>query len=132
MLEIATITVDAADPEALARFWGALLEWDYGAVGDGDFWVRDPRRDPPADAPDLLFCPGTDPRVCKNRWHLDLTPDDRDLQVTRAVELGAREISIGQTGHESWVVLADPEGNEFCILSPGDWLTNQTGEAAKQ
>ena len=44
MLEIATITVDAAD-QALAGFWGALLEWDYGAVGDGDFWVRDPRRD---------------------------------------------------------------------------------------
>ena len=130
MLTIATVTVDAEDPEALAAFWGALLDWETGPTGDGDYWVRDPSRLRDSGAPDLLFMPSEDPRAGKNRFHLDLTPDDRAAEVARALALGATPAAIGQTGEESWVVLSDPEGNEFCILSPGDWLDNQTSEAA--
>lgn len=55
----------------------------------------------------------------KNRLHLDLTPSpgERDVEVERLIGLGATRADVGQTGDESWVVLADPEGNEFCVLS---------------
>ena len=56
-------------------------------------------------------------KVVKNRLHLDFRPDDQDAEVARLLALGARRVDVGQTGDESWVVLADPEGNEFCILS---------------
>ena len=64
--------------------------------------------------------PATDSKVTKNRLHLDLAPgpDGREAEVDRIVALGARRVEIGQTGEESWTVLADPEGNEFCILRP--------------
>ena len=55
--------------------------------------------------------------VVKNRLHLDFRPDDQDAEVARLLALGARRVDVGQTGDEPWVVLADPEGNEFCILS---------------
>jgi hypothetical protein len=66
----------------------------------------------------LLFIevPGT--KAVKNRLHLDLTPDDQAAEVERLCDLGAAPASVGQCGDESWVVLADPEGNEFCVLSP--------------
>ena len=56
-------------------------------------------------------------KVVKNRLHLDFRPDDQDSEVARLLALGARRVDVGQTGDEPWVVLADPEGNEFCILS---------------
>ena len=56
-------------------------------------------------------------KVVKNRLHLDFRPDDQDAEVARLLDLGARRVDVGQTGDEPWVVLADPEGNEFCILS---------------
>ena len=56
-------------------------------------------------------------KVVKNRLHLDFRPDDQDAGVARLLALGARRVDVGQTGDEPWVVLADPEGNEFCILS---------------
>ena len=67
----------------------------------------------------MCFMPVTDPKTVKNRVHLDLTSSaaDRDQEIDRLLTLGARRVDIGQTGAESWTVLADPEGNEFCILS---------------
>ena len=64
--------------------------------------------------------PVTDEKTVKNRLHLDLNPDpeDRDGEIERILALGARRVEIGQTGTESWTVLADPEGNEFCVLRP--------------
>ena len=56
-------------------------------------------------------------KVVKNRLHLDFRPDDQDAEVARLLALGARRVDVGQTGDEPWVALADPEGNEFCILS---------------
>jgi hypothetical protein len=65
---------------------------------------------------ELLFLHTPDEKVVKNRYHLDLRPDDRDAEVDRLVGLGATKVDIGQGPEVTWVVLADPEGNEFCIL----------------
>jgi predicted enzyme related to lactoylglutathione lyase len=67
-----------------------------------------------------LFIAVADEKVVKNRIHLDFRPDDQQAEVDRVVGLGARHVDVGQTGDESWVVLADPEGNEFCILAADD------------
>jgi hypothetical protein len=64
--------------------------------------------------------PTTDTKPVKNRVHLDLTAraDEREGEIERMIALGARPVDVGQTGDESWIVLADPEGNEFCIVRP--------------
>ena len=111
MLRIDALTVDALDPDALAAFWSELLGGTVRRDDDGDVWVEFGN-----GSPDLLFGASTDARVVKNRLHLDLRPDDQGAEVARALALGARHVDIGQTGDESWIVLADPEGNEFCIL----------------
>ena len=66
--------------------------------------------------PEILFGKSDDEKVVKNRLHLDLRPSDKESEIERVLSLGAREVDIGQDGHETWTVLADPEGNEFCIL----------------
>jgi hypothetical protein len=72
----------------------------------------------------MCFMPVTDPKTVKNRVHLDLTSSaqDRDQEIERLLALGARRVDIGQTGEESWTVLADPEGNEFCVIRPKETL----------
>jgi hypothetical protein len=73
----------------------------------------------------ICFMPMTDTKVVKNRLHLDLAPGslaDRDAEIKRVIALGARRVDIGQTGSEPWTVLADPEGNEFCVLRPKENL----------
>jgi len=117
-LHIETVSIDARDPLSLARFWAAALGWEHGADEEGDVWVE-----PGSQHPDngsirpLLFIAVPDAKSVKNRLHLDLRPDDQALEVERLETLGATEVSIGQTGVEDWIVLADPEGNEFCVLS---------------
>jgi hypothetical protein len=66
--------------------------------------------------PGLLLFRAPGPRVSKNRVHLDLRPDDQAAEIARLEGLGAQRVEIGQTGAEDWVVMADPEGNEFCVL----------------
>jgi hypothetical protein len=68
----------------------------------------------------MCFMPVTDEKTVKNRVHVDLTTSaaDRDQEIERLLALGARRVDIGQTGRESWTVLADPEGNEFCVIRP--------------
>jgi hypothetical protein len=75
----------------------------------------------------ICFMPVTDEKIVKNRLYLDLSPDsaDRDAEIERILALGARRMGIGQTGRESWTVLADPEGNEFCVLRPKTTLIEQ-------
>ena len=72
----------------------------------------------------MCFMPVTEPKMVKNRVHLDLTssPADRDEEIDRLLALGAHRVDIGQTGAESWTVLADPEGNEFCVVRPKETL----------
>lgn len=112
MLKIQCLTIDAEDPLRLAQFWSELLEvTSVVTEDDGSVWFEIPHA-----GHDILFLPSTDKRVVKNRLHLDLRPDDQAKYVDKALALGAQHINIGQEGTESWVVLADPEGNEFCIL----------------
>ena len=72
----------------------------------------------------MCFMPVADPKTVKNRVHLDLTSSaaDRDQEIDRLLALGTRRVDIGQTGAESWTVLADPEGNEFCVVRPKETL----------
>ena len=113
---LAAIVLDAADPPALARFWEHAAGWHVGFEGGGGVSLHHPSDRPP----DLDIVVVSDPRRVKNRVHLDVAPfpgDDLDAEVARLVALGARRVDIGQ-GDVSWVVLADPEGNELCVLSP--------------
>jgi predicted enzyme related to lactoylglutathione lyase len=110
--------IDAADPPGLAQWWADLLGWRITeADDDGDEVVIAPTDDDAAGSR-MLFGRVPEGKTVKNRLHFDLTPDDQDAEVARAESLGARRVDIGQ-GSPSWVVLADPEGNEFCILRSG-------------
>src|SRR4029077_9799697 len=83
---------------------------------------------PTADRmPGLLFVPVAEPKTTKNRLHLDFRPEDRDAEVERLLALGATRADVGQ-GEQSWVVLADPEGNEFCVLGSRRQDRSSTGE----
>ena len=111
-LEWEQTIIDAADPTALGHWWATALGWVVVDEADGDCEIRPA----PDRLPGLMFVRGRDPKMQKNRLHLDFRPDDRDAEVDRLLALGAVRADIGQ-GEQSWVVLADPEGNEFCVLS---------------
>jgi catechol 2,3-dioxygenase-like lactoylglutathione lyase family enzyme len=112
------LVVDSRDPEALAAFWAEVL--GYRVVGrEEDGAVEIGRPDGSGGlVPTLLFAPVADPTPGKVRLHIDVSPTDRDqdAELERLLGLGARRADAGQTGEESWEVLADPEGNEFCLL----------------
>jgi len=118
-VRLANVCVDSSDPEALGRWWADALGWRI-TFSDGD----EVALEPPAGSreegvvPDLLFLRVADGKAVKNRLHLDLRPDDRDAEVARLEAIGARRVDIGQGPDVTWVVLADPEGNEFCVLRP--------------
>lgn len=109
--------VDAVDPVALGRWWAELLGWRI-THEDGDEVVLEPPAGSPEDgrSPDLLFLRVPEAKTVKDRLHIDLRPDDQAAEVARAEAMGARRVDIGQGPDVTWVVLADPEGNEFCIL----------------
>jgi hypothetical protein len=110
-LEWEQTIIDALDPVALGRWWCDALGWVVVNDEPEEFEIR-----PTADRlPGLLFVRVAEPKEAKNRLHLDFRPDDRDAEVVRLLALGATRADVGQ-GEPSWVVLADPEGNEFCIL----------------
>jgi hypothetical protein len=119
MLRIQCVCVDAHNPVELAQFWAAALSWKLTVDADGDV-VLEPPAGSPEDgvSPDLLFLADPTPKRVKNRLHLDLRPDDQTAEVARPEALGATRVSVGQGDDVSWVVLADPEGNEFCVLRP--------------
>lgn len=103
--------IDAQDPVALGTWWREALGWVIVNDDPEEFEIR-----PAADRlPGLLFARVPEPKTIKNRLHLDLRPDDRDAEVARLLELGATRVDVGQ-GDQTWTVLADPEGNEFCVL----------------
>ena len=119
-MRLQCITVDAHDPRALAEFWAEVLGWKIGeGVNDIEVWIERELGDPNNTGfPDILFLKNSDVKSVKNRLHLDLRPDDQDAEVRRLEKLGAKRIEIGQSADPdtSWVVMADPEGNEFCVL----------------
>ncbi len=115
---LSEIVVDSRDPEGLAAWWSEVLGYrvlgrdDDGAVEIG------PEAGFGGAAPTLVFAPVADPSLQKSRLHLDVNATDRDqdAELQRLLGLGATRADVGQTGEESWYVLADPEGNPFCLL----------------
>jgi hypothetical protein len=106
------VVIDSADPKALGRWWAEALGWVVVGEKDDELEIR-----PAADRlPGLLFGVVPEAKAGKNRLHLDFRPADRDAEVERLLGLGARHADVGQQDVR-WVVLADPEGNEFCVLS---------------
>jgi predicted enzyme related to lactoylglutathione lyase len=123
---LAALCFDANDPARLARFWAAVLGWD---PADG------PQERPalvPADDTGFLirFLPTQAPKVGLNQMHFHLTSTslvDQRQTVDRALDLGARHLDVGQRPEEGHVVLADPEGNEFCVIEPGNTFLADCG-----
>ena len=121
------ISLDCHDPDLLADFWTGVLDWvvlhrEPGLVEIGpdrreDAELLEAVRSGPV-APTIFLAQVPEDKVAKNRVHYDVSPVDRsqEEEVERILGLGATRADIGQTGEESWVVLADPEGNEFCVL----------------
>jgi catechol 2,3-dioxygenase-like lactoylglutathione lyase family enzyme len=112
------LVVNSRDPEALAAFWAAVL--DYRVLGreeDGSVEIG-PAEGFGGAAPTLIFGPVADPTPGRRRLHIDVNPTDRDqdAELQRLLDLGAVPADVGQIGEENWHVLADPEGNEFCLL----------------
>jgi hypothetical protein len=117
------LAIDCADPHGLARFWCSVLGYEVQDEDDGIVAIGPPmvqgggnQRGPVP--PTLTFARVPEGKTVKNRLHLDISPTDReqDDEVRRLLDLRARHAAVGQ-GDESWVVLADPEGNEFCVLA---------------
>jgi hypothetical protein len=117
------LAIDCADPSGLARFWCSVLDYEVQGVEDGLVTIGSSKvpegknRLGPVP-PRLAFARVPEGKTVKNRLHLDVNPTDReqDEEVRRLLDLGARHVDVGQ-GEVSWVVLADPEGNEFCVLA---------------
>jgi catechol 2,3-dioxygenase-like lactoylglutathione lyase family enzyme len=105
------LNIGAADPARLARWWAEVLGLRILDEDENDVTVGRSEQDLPV----LYFSRRAEPKLGRNRLHLDLSPVDRDAEVERLLDMGARHVDIGQ-GERSWVVLADPEGNEFCVL----------------
>lgn len=120
-LKIGQLTIDCKDPDALAGFWQEALGWKQEGRWeheDGDMLEVEIG---PSDGRgvNILFLTDHEEKKVKNRLHLDLVPDDQAAEVARLEGLGASRTDIGQKD-VSWVVMADPEGNEFCILKAPD------------
>ena len=120
-IRIQCVVVDSQNPRLLAEFWSKVLDWRI-TYEDDEEYVIEPQEDDPASGttPDILFGRLDEKKTVKNRWHFDLRPsDDQAAEVSRLMKLGARQVNIGQTGDEGWIVMADPEGNEFCVCTGG-------------
>ena len=116
-VRVQSVCVDSEDPLALASFWEAALGWRLTVEDDDEVALEPPPGSPEnVVAPDLLFLRVPDRKMVKNRLHLDLRPDDQSAEVDRLQKLGARTVDIGQGPESTWVVMSDPEGNEFCVL----------------
>ena len=106
--------VDARDPAAPARFWAHVL--DYRVILESSDEVVtgvDENR-----YPGTVPVPVAEAKAGKNRLHFDLVPDDQEAEAARLLAPGAVRVEVGQPADAGWVVLSDPEGNEFCVLSP--------------
>ena len=116
-IRIQCLCVDAAEPRKIASFWEAALGWRRTFDEDDQVCIEPPKGSPEDGvAPDILFLKVPGAKAIKNRLHLDLRPKDQAAEVARLEALGARRVDVGQGAELSWVVLADPEGNEFCLL----------------
>ena len=108
------VCIDCNDPRRVAEFWGAVLGWDVQQQDDV-LWMSESGEPFPGLC--LVFAAVPEKKTVKNRIHIDVSPVgcERDEEVARVEALGATRADVGQ-GEQPWVVLADPEGNEFCVL----------------
>jgi catechol 2,3-dioxygenase-like lactoylglutathione lyase family enzyme len=115
---ISEVVLDCRDPELLARFWCEVLDCVVLDREDDGTLEIGPREGFGGPQPTIILSHSDEPQRAKSRLHIDVNATDRaqDTELERLLELGARAADIGQTGEESWHVLADPEGNEFCLL----------------
>jgi len=112
------LVLDCADPEVLAAFWSAAL--GYTTLGGAGSYVL--LVDEAKQRPKLLLQRVDEPKPGKNRMHLDIEADDVDAEVSRLEGLGGRRLEDPMEEHGSrWVVMADPEGNEFCVCTGTEW-----------
>jgi hypothetical protein len=126
-----TTVIDSSDPRPLAAWWATALGWQQVYESDDECVIIPGWVTPQVAAatpweqigPGLVFVRVPEPKHTKNRLHIDLAPhtsQDRDGEIARLEQLGARRVDVGQGDDVSWTVLADPEGNEFCVLSSRD------------
>ena len=131
-LRLYTVVVDSHDISAQARWWAQTLDWEVAYESDEEVTIV-PRwlsKEPIHDLGEwlrtgqgLVFVPVPEGRTVKNRLHIDLAPhvtQDRDAEIATLLERGATRVDVGQSEDATWTVLADPEGNEFCVLSSRD------------
>ena len=111
-LEWEQIVVASRDPVTLGRWWSEALRW---VIVNDDPVVFEIQPEPDR-LPGILFLAVDEAKRGQNRLHIDLRPDDQSAEVERLIGLGASRVDVGQ-GEVPWVVLADPEGNEFCVLA---------------
>ncbi|WP_375493069.1 VOC family protein [uncultured Jatrophihabitans sp.] len=130
-LRFYSVVVDCADIGAQARWWAQALGWTVWFEEEREAMIVPPHAiGEQADSapvmeqpPVIVFVPVDETKTVKNRLHIDLAPplaDDQNAEVERLIALGARRVDVGQGAQRSWVVLADPEGNEFCVLDSRD------------
>jgi catechol-2,3-dioxygenase len=113
-VRISQVLIDCRDPQRLAGFWSAVLGWSViGHEDDGSIEIGSSE----AGAMTIILEPVPEPKTVKNRLHIDLRPTGttQAVELERLRALGATEVDVGQRD-VSWIVLADPEGNEFCLL----------------
>jgi catechol 2,3-dioxygenase-like lactoylglutathione lyase family enzyme len=111
------LVVDCADPEGLAAFWCEVLGYEV-LFREGRSVEIGPAAGFGGPQPTIVFDVSDEPKRGKLRLHIDVNATDRDqdAELARLLAAGAKPADVGQTGDESWHVLADPEGNEFCLL----------------
>lgn len=108
-------SIDSADPARLAGFWAQALAYDVRhELPNGSVIIAEA----PGATPALAFLPVPESKGRKNRLHIDLSPDDQRAEAERLIGLGATRVDVGQPDDAPWIVLADPEGNEFCLIPP--------------
>jgi len=125
-----SVVVDCVDVGAQARWWAEALGWQTVYEAPDEVVLVPPHALAKADSipveergPGLVFVPVPEGKQVKNRLHIDLAPraaDDQAAEVARLETLGATRIDVGQSDDAGWIVLVDPEGNEFCVLSSRD------------
>ena len=113
-IAVAQWTLDVDDVEREAEFWSAALGYPTEPARTESIHLHPPDG---GSGPSVWLQPTHDPKRTKNRLHLDFGAADPEAEVARLLELGARHCDVGQTGSESFIVLADPEGNEFCVFT---------------
>ncbi|MDX6308192.1 MAG: hypothetical protein QOI06_1238 [Nocardioidaceae bacterium] len=124
-----TTVVDSRDVAAQSRWWAEVLGWQVAYEAEDEVvivprWALDESRQVPVEerGPGLVFVPVPEEKQAKNRLHIDLAPradDDQAAEVARLERMGARRVDVGQ-GDARFIVMADPEGNEFCVLTSRD------------